>query len=175
MATKKKKPIVLPKRLYPSQNERQYSRQLIAIVNELKHVGVKLADIIAIEMEKYDKENSIRTDAKAPIKRDVKTVKTILSGIKTEFDTVVSPKRAKLIAQNVDSKVTAFTMKTVDDQVRGVVTIPSTNIGEHKGFIKENVGLIKSIPKKLFGQIEEVVTENWTLGKSTGSLRDAIS
>ena len=183
MATKKKK-IKIKKRqpllkraAQPLSIERAYARQLITVVRNLAFVIPKIIKKLE-EEEKELKAQAIKLDAKKDTPwRNATAVKRSLSGIKVELDTVVKKARPNLIAQLVGKQAFDFAIDATDTQIKGVMTIKKTELiadKELKPFIKTNVGLIKTIPQKFFGQIENTVNDMWTNGRSTADIKDAL-
>lgn len=177
---KKKKKKVIPKRPQPTPIERKYERSMIALVNkDLRRLTKEMLE----ELQKEeDQMINIRADAKLNSIGNVRTitpVKRVLGKFKTLFDTIIDPKRANLLAQEVSEKTSLFAVKTTENQVRGLMSIPPTQIGtHHQQFIQDNVGLIKSIPEVHFERIGKIIETQWTAGKTTkeiaGNLKDAF-
>jgi SPP1 gp7 family putative phage head morphogenesis protein len=175
--TKKRQPL-LKRAAQPLSIERAYSRQLITIVRNFGLLIPKIIKRLEDEEKELKAQASIKLDAKKDTPwRNATAVKRSLSGIKVELDTVVKKARPNLIAQMIGKQAFDFAIDATDTQIKGVMTITKTELianKELKPFIKENVNLIKTIPTKFFGQIENTVNDMWTNGRSTADIKDAL-
>lgn len=165
MATRKKQP-KLGRRAQPLALERSYARDLRKIVKQCRPV----IDAAVAKL------TSNRNNAAGDDDRNVTEVRRAFGDVGAAFDTIVRRARPGLLAQGVDKRVTAFAIEQADKQMRGVVTVPDSEIvGDHAGFVRENVALIKSIPRKLHQQVQAAVSEAWTSGATTADLTGVVA
>lgn len=168
---KKSKQPPMARRAQPTALERAYAAKLLAIVAKMRAP----VDRALRRLAKLDEQ---KQDAKKDNGRNVKQVRRAMAGVQLEFDTIVKEARPGLIAQGVDSRVSAFVIKAVNKQIeapfRGTVTLPTSEIAEHKSFVNANVRLIGSIKQRLLKQVEGVVADAWVNGKTTDELADLV-
>lgn len=178
MASRKAKPRrKLPIQRRPASIERRYARDLLALVKRLRPAVVKaLAKLEAIDERNRARQDTARADAGEG--RNAEDVTTVMRGVRIAFDSIVKKARPGLLAQGVDKRTTAFALAAVDDVVRGVVTVPATSVVkgvDHKGFIRENTALIKSIPAQILEQVGERIEADWMAGRTIDSMTDHVA
>lgn len=153
----------------PKAIEADYRKSLLRIV-----AGCRAPILRALK--RFEIEQAKRTDSKRH-DANVTAVRRSLAGVKAEFDTVVKKAKPGLLAQGVGRRTTAFAVDATDKSIRGVVKIPATETVEAvqlKGFIADNVALIKSIPAQLLDQVAEEMDEAWRIGRDTATTAKRI-
>lgn len=84
------------------------------------------------------------------------------------------------VAEQFGKQTSAFQKVQLDRQVRAAVGVPFTAIEKPTtdrmpGFVRENVGLIKTVPERYFEGVQEVVKQAFTEGWSTDRLTAAVA
>jgi SPP1 gp7 family putative phage head morphogenesis protein len=157
----------VPKQAFPDALEREYVRKLVALV-DVMHVQTKAAIIAALPRADAEDDPGAATIGRA------------IEGVKVDVFKQTNKRRAGLIAQGVGGKVVRFTDRAVGAQVKAVIGVDS--IGGRKElspalldqFVKENVKLIKTVPKRYFRDVEKLARDSVTQGTRTEDFLQAL-
>lgn len=177
MTSRKKKPKTARPAKLPTSIMVLYRKRLIRVVARMK--APVLALVVGYEKELAKK--TTRGDAVVPERgrrSDASAITRIVGGLGVELDTIVRKVRPNLLAQEVGKKTQAFTLEEVDKSLkgswRGVPTIkPDKTVAARDltRFVRDNVALIKSVPKQLHAQVRAEVEEAWSVGRDPAVLR----
>jgi uncharacterized protein with gpF-like domain len=162
----------------PTVITRAYRDRLVKLVAQCRPA-------VAAAVKRFEalqaKRGALRRGAREPhigsITDAAEAVRRSMAGVRVEFDTVAKKARPGLLAQGVGNKTAAFAVAAVDKSVRGIVSIDVGDLADtalRSRFVRENVSLIKSIPKQLAADIEAELSEAWSVGRDSAVLAARI-
>lgn len=151
-----------------SSQEANYRRSLLLITKELEEiVKNQLVPVIKIRESEF-KNDGILTD----ISQMISGFRSRLTGLDA-----VADRLSQGFVNSVDGyqskRFNRMIKRSAGVDISGVLRNPRISNALEKSVVS-NVKLIKSIPEKYFSKIEELVFENITKGRTTGSLLSDI-
>ena len=163
-----------PKIQYPRPAERQYQRALLKIVGVLKTLTKKdvLLNLSTI---------SLRANLNHPNRQDAWTddVETVINKVRIQFAREYSEADIKTLAQLSGKSVDFWNKRQMNSVLNRVLGIDLIKFEPWlddvmKGFVKENVDLISSIPDKFLGDVEGIITRGFRSGTRVEDLSQEI-
>lgn len=164
----------VPRILEPRNIERIYRRELVNRLNLL----VEMVEARLLERL----EGLLQTGREMlPSRKDglADDMFTIIQGLKVEFARLFPDSRLRQIAQKQADDVAEHNKKQVGRVLKSTLDIDLFNSEpwlkpQIENFIEQNVGLIKSVDERYFGELQETVFRGARTGKSTKEVAEEI-
>lgn len=166
-----------PRPMHPDSVARDYKRELKKYLTALK--GVTLAVITPRIKELLDKAAEKRPTADSRQDGYSDDIKRMMREAKVSFSEDFTPEEIKSIAQRMAKKGNDFNLNDMNRVFKKVVGIDVFATEpwlkqEMAAFVKENVGLIKSISGQYFDQVENIVQRGVRSGYLTSEVKEEI-
>ena len=163
-----------PKMLYPNSIERDYIRDLIGLTDTLKE---RTQEILIPLLPRIIEESNLLRPRKTDTYSDL--IYETMQKLRFGFGNTYTERDMEDMASTMAELTSNFSRKQVG-------RVLSTMIGidvffneawlqdEMKGFVENNVALIKSIPQKYFSEIEGITFQGARQGLTINTIKDQI-
>lgn len=175
-ATSFKKPFRLkkpPRSISVKGQQRAYLSDIIPFIKELKRITEEILypqieNIIATSKSERPKLDSFSDD-----------IESLMEKMRLKFFKNYSDAQISFFAKRAAERLENFNAKEFEKQFKRVLNIDLHRVepwlsSEIKGFVSQNVSLIKSIPDQYFNRVEQSVLRGIQSGKLTSAIKEEI-
>jgi SPP1 gp7 family putative phage head morphogenesis protein len=158
--------------------EREYARQLLSVVTQVRDALKPLMAILP-RLSESARRDLQRLDARRLDAGEGKRARELIEAAKKSLGTSLNTTKLEKIAEQFASKTQTFERVQLGKQVKSALGIDLFGSDAKlktlvDGFVAENVALIKDIPAKMLSDVETTVTRGIASGKLTKDLAQDI-
>ena len=174
----KKKRAPLPKQQQPDGLRRDYYKAILPFARQAAKAFARVKPEVLRQLADFRKEQQGKTDG-ARMDAMPASTKKLLAGAQAKAAKALDQTELFAVAEKFGTATTKFQREQLDKQVQAAISVPYSAIEKPTrdrvpAFAKENVDLIKTVPERYFGRIQDAVQAAYESGESVDTLIDRL-